>query len=154
MVLSLVIDDTSLLLVLLLVAALAASIYISRSYQPLIHPLILTRQADVSQTRQPGESAIYRNANSPAGFDLALTPRKEVNDVADLIKHGANGSERTHNRSVYAQTKSNRMARTKLAAFLLATVESHGPQTHRHRTLLTLCEPCVSDRSKTKETGL
>ncbi|TKY86236.1 hypothetical protein EX895_005061 [Sporisorium graminicola] len=117
MVLSLVIDDTSLLLVLLLVAALAASIYISRSYQPLIHPLILTRQADVSQTRQPGESAIYRNANSPAGFDLALTPRKEVNDVADLIKHGANGSERTHNRSVYAQTKSNQDVADDATAF-------------------------------------
>ncbi|CDU25963.1 uncharacterized protein SPSC_06134, partial [Sporisorium scitamineum] len=106
-VLSLVIDDTSLILVLVLVAALAVSIYVSHSYQPLIHPLILTRQADVSQTRQPGQSAIYRNANSPAGFDLALRPRKEINHVADLIKHGANGSERTTKRSVYGQTKSN-----------------------------------------------
>ncbi|EST04812.1 AMP-dependent synthetase/ligase [Kalmanozyma brasiliensis GHG001] len=107
MVLSLVIDDTSLVLLLALVAVLALSIYVSRSYQPLIHPLILTRQADVSQTRQPKESAIYRNANSPSGFDLALRPRKEVNDIADLIKHGADGSERTAKRSVYGKTKSN-----------------------------------------------
>ena len=107
MALSLVIDDTSLLLLLALVAALAISIYVSRSYQPLIHPLILTRQADVSQTRQPAESAIYRNANSPSGFDLALRPRNQIHDIADLIKHGANGSERSHRRSIYAQTKSN-----------------------------------------------
>ncbi|CBQ72768.1 conserved hypothetical protein [Sporisorium reilianum SRZ2] len=107
MALSLVIDDTSLILVLVLVAALAVSIYVSRSYQPLIHPLILTRQADVSQTRQPGESAIYRNANSPSGFDLALRPRKEINDIADLIKYGANGSERATKRSIYGETKSN-----------------------------------------------
>ncbi|KAJ9480328.1 hypothetical protein PHBOTO_003552 [Pseudozyma hubeiensis] len=104
---SLVIDDTSLLLLLVLVAALAVSIYVSRSFQPLIHPLVLTRQADVSQTRQPNESAIYRNANSPAGFDLALRPRKEVNDVADLIRHGANGSEREAQRSIYGRSKSN-----------------------------------------------
>ncbi|KIS69676.1 uncharacterized protein UMAG_02207 [Mycosarcoma maydis] len=107
MVLSLVVDDTSLLLLLVLVAALATSVYVSRSYQPLIHPLILTRQADVSQTRQPKESAIYRNANSPSGFDLALRPRKEVNDIADLIKYGANGSERHSHRSIYGKAKSN-----------------------------------------------
>lgn len=107
MVLSLVIDDTSLVLLLVLVAALSVSIYVSRSYQPLIHPLILTRQADVSQTRQPNESAIYRNANSPAGFDLALRPRKQVNDVSDLIKHGANGFERNAKRSIYGNSKSN-----------------------------------------------
>lgn len=107
MALALVIDDTSLVLLLALVAALSVSMYVSRSYQPLIHPLILTRQADVSQTRQPNESAIYRNANSPAGFDLALRPRKEVNDIADLVKYGANGSERDAKRSVYGHTKSN-----------------------------------------------
>ncbi|SPC67560.1 uncharacterized protein UHOD_03632 [Ustilago sp. UG-2017b] len=107
MVLSLVIDDTSLVLLLVLVAALSLSIYVSRSYQPLIHPLILARQADVSQTRQPNESAIYRNANSPAGFDLALRPRKKINHVSDLIKHGANGSERNAKRPIYGNTKSN-----------------------------------------------
>ncbi|ETS59526.1 hypothetical protein PaG_06445 [Moesziomyces aphidis] len=117
MALSLVIDDTSLVLILVLVAALAASIYVSRSYQPLIHPLILTRQADVSQTRQPNESAIYRNANSPAGFDLALRPRKEINDIADLIKHGANGSERNAQRAIYASVKSNQQVAADATSF-------------------------------------
>ncbi|SPO27002.1 uncharacterized protein UTRI_10465_B [Ustilago trichophora] len=107
MVFALVIDDTSLVLLLVLVAALSVSIYVSRSYQPLIHPLILTRQADVSQTRQPNESAIYRNANSPAGFDLALRPQQQVNDIADLIKHAANGSEPNAKRSIYGCTRSN-----------------------------------------------
>lgn len=117
MALSLVIDDTSLVLILVLVAALAASIYVSRSYQPLIHPLILTRQADVSQTRQPNESAIYRNANSPAGFDLALRPRKEINDIADLIKHGANGSERSAKRAIYGTAKSNQQVAADATSF-------------------------------------
>ncbi|SPO27348.1 uncharacterized protein UTRI_10465 [Ustilago trichophora] len=117
MVFALVIDDTSLVLLLVLVAALSVSIYISRSYQPLIHPLILTRQADVSQTRQPNQSAIYRNANSPAGFELALRPRKEINDIADLIKHGVNGSERNAKRSIYASTRSNQDVAQDATAF-------------------------------------
>lgn len=104
MAFSLVIDDTSLVLLLCLVTALSLSIYISRSYQPLIHPLILSRQADVSQVRQPKESAIYRNANSPSGFDLALRPRKDINDIADLLKHASP----THtSRTLYGQAKTN-----------------------------------------------
>ncbi|SNX85440.1 uncharacterized protein MEPE_04149 [Melanopsichium pennsylvanicum] len=117
MALSLVIDDASLVLVLLLVAALSVSIYVSRSYQPLIHPLILTRQAHVSQTRQPNESAIYRNANSPAGFDLALRPRKELNDIADLIRYSVNGSEPNAKRPIHGNTKSNEDVTADATAF-------------------------------------
>lgn len=138
MVLSLVIDDSSLVLLLVLVAALSVSIYVSRSYQPLIHPLILTRQADLSQTRQPKESAIYRNANSPSGFDLASRPRKEVNDIADLIKHGASGSERESKRSVYGTTKSNQDIAGDATAFATGFIKlSSAPVTQTVFTIVS-----------------
>ena len=115
--LSLVIDDTSLVLLVLIVSALAISVYVSRSFQPLIHPLILSRQADVSQVRQPGESAVYRNANSPSGFDLAQKPRKEVTNLAKLLANGALGSELNHERPVQNVVTSNASLSRQAAQF-------------------------------------
>ncbi|KAN0066336.1 hypothetical protein ACQY0O_000430 [Thecaphora frezii] len=104
---SLVIDDTSLLLLLAIVLALSLSIYTSRAYQPLIHPLILARQAEVSKVRQTNESAVYRNANTPSGFDLAEKPRKEALNIAALLAAGATGNEANHRRNVYDHAASN-----------------------------------------------
>ena len=86
---SLIIDDTTLLLLLLLLLTLLLTIYTSRTLQPLLHPLILTRQADVSRVRHHGESAIFRNANSPPGFELAARPRRGADSVGKMLKLGS-----------------------------------------------------------------
>ncbi|KDN39322.1 hypothetical protein K437DRAFT_12587 [Tilletiaria anomala UBC 951] len=85
---SLIIDNTTLVLLLCIILTLLLSIYTSQSFQPLLHPLILTRQADVSRVRHNGESAIFRNANSPPGFDLAGRPRRGADNVGKMLKLG------------------------------------------------------------------
>jgi long-chain acyl-CoA synthetase len=55
----LVTDDLTVLLGLV-----AATVFLLRNLykpQPLVHPILLGRQSDVSRVRHPGESAIYRN---------------------------------------------------------------------------------------------
>lgn len=98
----LVIDDTSLLLVIAIVTLLLLSALLNRWYnQPTIHPLILGRQSDVSQVRKNGQSPIYRNANSPHGFDLATRPRKGAVDIKTLLTLGAKGDEYAPARTLY-----------------------------------------------------
>ena len=86
---SLVIDDATLLLMLLIILALVFTIYTARSFQPLLHPLILTRQADVARVRHHGESAVFRNANSPPGFELAGRPRRGAESVGKMLELGS-----------------------------------------------------------------
>lgn len=38
--------------------------------EPDTHPMLLLRQSSPSQVRQPGESAVYRNHETPHGFPL------------------------------------------------------------------------------------
>ncbi|EPQ31971.1 uncharacterized protein PFL1_00169 [Pseudozyma flocculosa PF-1] len=123
MAFSLVIDDLSLALLLGIVVALSASIYTARAYQPLIHPLILSRQADVSKVRQTNESAIYRNANSPSGFDLAEKPRKEATSIAALVAAGAKGTEAQHSRQIYDRQATNAHIARDSAAFAAGLVK-------------------------------
>ncbi|KAL9939139.1 hypothetical protein V8E36_001952 [Tilletia maclaganii] len=110
MAVSLVIDDATLALLVALIGALALNIYSARSSTPLLHPLLLARQAEVATVRQPNESAVYRNSNSPTGFDLAARPRREIGDVRSLIELGATGAELDHERRLLGHrfTVSNR----------------------------------------------
>ena len=57
---SLSFTDTSLVLLTIIIGLSLYSKYFS-GYTPLVHPLLLQKQSDVSQTRKQGESAIYRN---------------------------------------------------------------------------------------------
>ncbi|PWN40718.1 hypothetical protein IE81DRAFT_206091 [Ceraceosorus guamensis] len=93
MAFSLVVDDVTLILLLLITITLSLTLYISSQYQPSIHPLILSRQADVSQVHGKGESPKYRNANSPAGFNLAERPRPSIVDVPAIVAHGVTVEE-------------------------------------------------------------
>ncbi|PWN36670.1 uncharacterized protein FA14DRAFT_186863 [Meira miltonrushii] len=109
MSLSLIIDDTSLMLLLFIILLLAIGIFFGKSYRPLVHPLILSRQSDVSPVRRKGQSAIYRNANSPAGFDLSSQPRKAIVSVKDVLAKGS-GSENfkvDRKRTLYGIDRSN-----------------------------------------------
>lgn len=52
-------DDLTILLGLI-----AATVFLVNNLykpQPLVHPILLGRQSDVSRARNPGESAVYRN---------------------------------------------------------------------------------------------
>lgn len=53
---------------LFLVAYLLYPVFFHRD--PDIHPLLLSRQANVAPIRQPGESAIYRAPDIPYGYPL------------------------------------------------------------------------------------
>ncbi|PWN23391.1 hypothetical protein BCV69DRAFT_118023 [Microstroma glucosiphilum] len=101
------IDDTSLLLLIGIIALLLVSALLTRWHQPTLHPLILGRQADATKVHQEGESAVYRNANSPHGFDLAARPRKGANDVTTLLTLGSKGGEAKHKRKVYGKDLTN-----------------------------------------------
>ncbi|CAD6891194.1 unnamed protein product [Tilletia controversa] len=127
---SLVIDDTTLALLTVLIGALALNIYTARASTPLLHPLLLARQAEVATVRQPNESAVYRNSNSPSGFDLAARPRREIVDVRSLIQLGATGSEIEHDRRLlgYRATTSNRQVLNHVQA-LAHAISSGQPQT-------------------------
>ncbi|KAI8873733.1 acetyl-CoA synthetase-like protein [Ramicandelaber brevisporus] len=57
------------LLALILLLSLA-HFYASSSRQPDVHPLLLNNQADVAQTRYPGETAVYRSKIAPHGTEL------------------------------------------------------------------------------------
>lgn len=117
--LSVVVDDTSLLLLLAIVGLLATSIYVSRAYQPLVHPLLLSRQADVSPVRREGQSAVYRNASTPAGFDLAKQPRRAINSVCDIVALGSGAESWQYklSRPLYGLDRSNHDVVTKARAF-------------------------------------
>ena len=58
--LSLSFTDTSLVLLTVIIGLSLYSKYFS-GYTPLVHPLLLRKQSDVSQTRKEGESAVYRS---------------------------------------------------------------------------------------------
>ncbi|KAE8213356.1 hypothetical protein CF327_g3113 [Tilletia walkeri] len=125
---SLVIDDTTLALLIVLIGALALNIYTARASTPLLHPLLLAKQAEVATVRQPSESAVYRNSNSPTGFDLAARPRRDIVDVRSLIQLGATGSEIEHDRRIlsHRSTTSNRQILNQVHALAHAITSQQG----------------------------
>lgn len=69
--------------------------------EPDTHPLLLSRQASVSQVRQPGESAVYRSTETPHGLALrsGLNVKEQGankwaagkdGDLRDIWRHVAN----------------------------------------------------------------
>lgn len=57
------------------------------------HPLLLTRQANISAVRHPGESAIYRSVETPHGFPLKQGLNVKAAD-APAWQRGMNGDLR------------------------------------------------------------
>lgn len=109
MAFSLIVDDTSLVLLLTIILLLAVSILLGKAYQPLIHPLILSRQSDVSAVQHKGQSSIYRNANSPSGFDLSTQPRRAISTVHNVLTQGSGAEEWnfSRKRTLYGLDRSN-----------------------------------------------
>lgn len=99
------VDDTSLYLLISIIGVVIVVSFLDRFNQPTVHPLILSRQADTSPTRQKGESPVYRNANVPQGFPLATRPKKGTEDVKGLLTQGATGNEAQAARQLYDEQK-------------------------------------------------
>ncbi|CAO1621088.1 unnamed protein product [Sympodiomycopsis kandeliae] len=123
------IDDTSLLLLVLIIAVLIFSAIAARWYQPTIHPLILSRQSDVSQVHNSNESPVYRNINAPHKFDLASKPSKEVTDIQSLLLRS---EKKDVKRNIYDVQKSNQnlLDEAKQFAKGLIVLTGSGPNTH------------------------
>lgn len=71
---SLAFSDTSLVLLTTIIVISLYTKYFS-GYTPLVHPLLLQKQSDVSQTRKEGESAVYRNWETGHGTPVSLKER-------------------------------------------------------------------------------
>ncbi|KAL1921878.1 uncharacterized protein VTP21DRAFT_10520 [Calcarisporiella thermophila] len=56
--------------------------------EPDIHPLLLNHQADVSNIRFPGESAVYRSKFAPHGGPLLTSSDRAVKTVYELWRNG------------------------------------------------------------------
>lgn len=104
---SVAVDDVSLILIVLITAFLVASKMRRHWYQPALHPLILSRQADASNVRGANESPVYRNINAPIGLDLAIRPQRSAPDVPGLLLDGLSPSDNALRRRVFDATLSN-----------------------------------------------
>ncbi|KZV90421.1 acetyl-CoA synthetase-like protein [Exidia glandulosa HHB12029] len=95
---------------------LAATVYIARKWlepMPLVPPLILGRQSDASKTRQPGETAVYRNYGT--GFmsaRLPVRPSREIQTANDIVKTDFKGS-----RTLWGTKITNAELKERVAAF-------------------------------------
>jgi len=81
------------------------------SGEPDTHPLLLSRQANISQIRQPGESAVYRSLDTPHNFPLksglnvkeagaAKWATGKAGDLRDVWRRALNGSVTEHGMSM------------------------------------------------------
>ena len=111
------VDQLSICLLVGILLVLALVKYQQYWDQPLLHPLILARQAETSQVHAPQESAIYRNINAPLGFDLAMRPQRFAPDVASLLALGVTGAEGEHARRVLDMSLTNLELRRQATAF-------------------------------------
>lgn len=111
------VDQLSVALLASILVVLVLVKYLQHFDQPILHPLILARQAEASQVHAPGDSATYRNINAPIGFDLAMRPQRAAPDVASLLHLGVTGDEANHARRVLDMSLSNMELRQQAAAF-------------------------------------
>ena len=111
------VDQLSICLLVGILLVLALVKYQQYWDQPLLHPLILARQAETSQVHAPKESATYRNINAPLGFDLAMRPQRFAPDVASLLALGVTGAEGEHARRVLDMSLTNLELRRQATAF-------------------------------------
>ncbi|WFD21844.1 hypothetical protein MEQU1_000500 [Malassezia equina] len=103
--------------------------------QPVLHPLILHRQSEVSSVHLAGESPTYRNVNAPLGRDLAMRPQRRTPTIDTLLAHGITGSEGSHVRRVMDASLSNEEVRSQAAAF----VRGVGQLLHTDAPTIVVC---------------
>ncbi|KAJ3218786.1 Long-chain-fatty-acid--CoA ligase 1 [Dinochytrium kinnereticum] len=75
----------SLSLFLATTVAVLSYVLVQRNRQPDVHPSQIRYQADISRTRNKGESAVVRNKLTPHGMPLQHAPSKDVKTAYDMI---------------------------------------------------------------------
>ena len=70
-------DDTTIVLLLALLAVLLY-LRVFNSVTPLVHPLLLGKQSEVAQTRDRGQSAVYRSWATGLGTPVSFLLRYRV----------------------------------------------------------------------------
>ncbi|KAK8844727.1 hypothetical protein IAR55_006577 [Kwoniella newhampshirensis] len=77
--------DNLTLLLLALLAALAIYHRFFSTPQPLVHPLLLGKQSEVSAVRKKGETGVYRSWATGQGTPLTVRPANTIKTVQDVI---------------------------------------------------------------------
>lgn len=114
------VDNTSVVLLVTLLALLLYARFCRQYNQPVLHPLILQRQSEASAVRMPNESASYRNVNAPLGLDLAMRPQRDTPTVATMLARGVEQDVPQAVRRVLDASMSNEEIRSQAASFLSA----------------------------------
>lgn len=114
------VDNTTIVLLVTLLALLLYARFCRQYNQPVLHPLILQRQSEASAVRMPNESASYRNVNAPLGLDLAMRPQRDTPTVATMLARGVEAGVPQVVRRVLDASMSNEEIRLQAAAFMSA----------------------------------
>ncbi|WWC57626.1 uncharacterized protein I303_100158 [Kwoniella dejecticola CBS 10117] len=77
--------DNLTVILLLLLATLAIYHRFFSTPQPLVHPLLLGKQSDISTVRKSGETGIYRSWATGQGAPLTVRPANSVKVVSDIV---------------------------------------------------------------------
>ncbi|WVW81314.1 hypothetical protein I302_103305 [Kwoniella bestiolae CBS 10118] len=77
--------DNLTVILLFLLATLAIYHRFFSTPQPLVHPLLLGKQSEVSQVRKSGETGVYRSWATGQGAPLTVRPASSVKVVSDVV---------------------------------------------------------------------
>lgn len=79
---SLQLDEASTCLLLLMIVILITQALFLRPAAPLLHPILLGRQAEAARVRHPGESPVWTNAHAAT---LIVRPSSAIKGFRDLV---------------------------------------------------------------------
>ncbi|THH08197.1 hypothetical protein EW145_g2865 [Phellinidium pouzarii] len=114
----------------------AAVAFLLRSFltpQSLVHPILLGRQSDVDQVRQPGESAVYRNYGTGLMGRLPTRPAGGIMSILDFLK-----PDFTASRSLWSTDITNAKLQSRIASLSAGLVHEAGLQPKESNVLLLL----------------
>ncbi|KAK4686758.1 hypothetical protein P7C73_g3360, partial [Tremellales sp. Uapishka_1] len=84
------IDNLTIVLLTVLTSLLVYIRFFARP-SPLVHPLLLGKQSDVSSVRKQGESGVYRSWATGQGSPLQVRPANSLKTVHDIVQVKGNG---------------------------------------------------------------
>ncbi|KAH7107449.1 acetyl-CoA synthetase-like protein [Auriculariales sp. MPI-PUGE-AT-0066] len=115
----------------------AAGVFIATKWMEpmsMVPPLILGRQSDAGRTRQPGESAVYRNYGT--GFMSTLLParpHRDVQTINNLLK-----DEHSAPRTLWGTSITNAQLKERATALASGLLQAANLTTRESRVLILL----------------
>jgi long-chain acyl-CoA synthetase len=101
--------------------------------QPLVHPILLGRQSDISRVRNPTESAVYRNYATGLLGRFPVRPDKDTTLVEHLVKSSLDST-----RSLWSSKISNPTLKDRASNLATGLVNLAGAQPGESSVLLLL----------------